>query len=139
MAPSLPNAESQWLSQMAAMRQAIAELKLNRSDGDAHGYEDSLVVDDSDLTGDSGSDELWNVFSDEEQEEYSSDMLDCIDDSIHGENIKEQGYGQAWLRSECIAFTNTRAGIDAEELKQQLSAILASDIKSSDIPVVPLI
>ena len=134
MSPSLETAESQWLSQLTAMRNAIAELKLDdQPNGQAQAYGQDIVVDDEDLTGGSGSDDLWNVFSDQEDEGYSSDMLDGVHDYSPDLNAENRPYGREWLKSKCFAFADRKVGLNPEELEQQLSAILASDMKDDEL------
>lgn len=130
MSLSLANAESEWLAHYASLRQTLAELKTKQPVGETNGYGHDIVLDDADLIGGSGSDDLWNVFSDdEEDEEYSSDMLDSIPDSQNDKPKLAFPYGQEWLRSKCIALASSKSGMDAEELQQQLSAMLASDMR----------
>ena len=130
MSPSLENAESEWLAQYAALRQTLAELRMGQLNGETKGYGHDIMLDDEDLVGGSGSDDLWNVFRDDEQDdEYSSDMLDGVTDFPNGEIKSPHPYGQEWLRSKCLAFASSKSGMDAEELRQQLSAMLASDMR----------
>lgn len=130
MSPSLENAESKWLAQYAALRQTLAELKLEQPNRETKGYGRDIVLDKKDLTGGSGSDDLWNVYRDDEQDGgYSSDMLDVHTDSPNGNPMSAYSYGQEWLRSKCLAFASKQSGMDAEELQQQLSAMLASDMR----------
>ena len=136
MSPTLETAESQWLSQLTAMRQAIAELKLadqSKSLDQAHGRD--IVVDDDDLTGASGSDDLWNAFSDETDSSYSSDMLDGIEVASPGLGASEHPWGHVWLRSKCLGIAGRKSGLDAEALQQQLSAMLASDMRDDELQV----
>lgn len=118
------------------MRNAIAELKLDdQPNGQAQAYGQDIVVNDEDLTGGSGSDDLWNVFSDEEDDEYSSDMLDGVDDYSPDLNVETGPYGNEWLKSKCFAIANTKVGLNPEELEQQLSAMLASDMKDDELQI----
>ena len=134
MLPSLEIAESQWLSQLTAMRQAIAELKLDdQSNGQDQAYGQDIVVDDDDLTGTSGSDDLWNVFSDETDSSYSSDMLDGIEDSSPGLEASLRPWGHGWLRSKCLNIASRKSGLDAAALQQQLSAMLASETRDDEL------
>ena len=134
MSPSLETAESQWLSQLTAMRQAIAELKLDdQSNSQDQAYGRDIVVDDDDLTGASGSDDLWNAFSDETDSSYSSDMLDGVEDALPGLEASEHSWGHEWLRSKCLGIAGRKFELDAEALQQQLSAMLASDIRDDEL------
>ena len=134
MLPSLETAESQWLSQLTAMRQAIAELKLDdQSNGQDQAYGHDIVVDDDDLTGTSGSDDLWNAFSDETDSSYSSDMLDGFEDSSPGLDASNRPWGHRWLESKCSSIAGRKIELDAGALQQQLSAMLASDMKDDEL------
>ena len=136
MSPSLEKAESQWLSQLTAMRQAIAELKLDdQSNNQDQAYGRDIVVDDDDLTGTSGSDDLWNAFSDETDSSYSSDMLNGIEDASPGLEASQHPWGHEWLRSKCLGIACKKSGLDAEALQQQLSAMLASDMKDDELQI----
>ena len=123
MSPAAGSAESQWLAQLAAMREAIAGLKLDQVNVSVQGYGHDLLVEDDDLTGDSGNDDIWDVFSDEEDHEYSSDLLEG-DDEVPSDGKDSQD----WLRSKCLAFTSGKSGLDASELQEELWALLASDV-----------
>lgn len=130
MSSSLENAESEWVAQYAALRQTLNELRIEQPNGESRGYGHDIMLDDEDLTGSSGSDDLWNVFSDDEQDrEYSSDMSGGVTESPSGKSKSAYSYGQEWLRSKCLAFASSKSGMDAEELQQQLSAMLASDMR----------
>ena len=136
MSPSLEKAELQWLSQLTAMRQAIAELKLDdQSNNQDQAYGRDIVVDDDDLTGTSGSDDLWNAFSGETDSSYSSDMLDGIEDASPGLEASEHPWGHEWLRSKCLGIAGRKTALDAEALQQQLSAMLASDMKDDELQI----
>lgn len=129
MSPSVASAHSQWLAQLAAMREAIAELKLDQASGDAQAYGHDIEVDDNDFSGSSGSDDIWDVSSEGEDVEYSSDHLEGTEpDRLNG-YVEAYGYGPAWLRSKCVTFASRRSGLDGEELEEQLLALLASDSK----------
>lgn len=137
MSPALRNAKSEWLAQYAALRQMLANLNIERPNGETKAYGHDMILDDEDLTGGSGSDDLWNVFSDDEEDrEYSSDMLDCVKDSPNSEVKSAYSYGQEWLGSKCLAFASSRSGMDAEELQQQLSAMLASDMRGMHVRIL---
>ena len=126
MSLSVESAHSQWLAQLAAMREAIAELKLDQASADAQAYGHDIEFDD--FSGSSGSDDIWDVISEGEDEEYSSDHLEGAEDLLNG-HVEDYGYDPAWLRSKCVTFASRRSGLDAEELEEQILALLASDSK----------
>ena len=130
-----PAAESQWLAQLAAMRDAIAGLKLDQSNGSMQDYGCDLLVEDDDLTGDSGNDDIWDVFSEEEDNDYCSDLLDG-EESFLDRNTSIDGYDPSWLHGKCLEFTSGKSGLDASELQQELSALLASDMRGSLISML---
>ena len=130
MSSSLENAESEWLAQYASLRQTLAELTTKLPNVETEGYGHDIVLDEEHLTGGSCSDDIWNVFSDDEQDGgYSSDMLDGITDLPNYKPKTADLHGQEWLKINCLAFASSRSGMDAEELQQQLFAMLASDMR----------
>ena len=135
MSPSPDSAEFTWLSQLAAMRQAIAELKSDHPDEQTHIYGRDLIVDDEDFSDNTGSDDIWNVFSDNEDDEYSSDMLDGVDRSIPGWVETNHEYDHVWLMDKCSTLLGVRAGLTSEELSQHLSAMLGSDMTNDELQI----
>ena len=79
MSPSADTAASQWLEQLATMRAAIAELKLPKTNGDSKdlSYENDYDLDDDDLSPASGSDELWDIISHEDENDFSEESHDA--------------------------------------------------------------
>lgn len=130
MSPSFQSAQSQWLAQLASMRAAIEELKLNQVDSNTQSYGCDLLLDDDDLTGCSGSDDVWDILS-EEEDEYSSDHLDGEEKAHFDGDIDR--YGDEWLRSKTVAFASRRSGLDPHELEEQIIALLASDSKGTNL------
>ncbi|KAI9820347.1 MAG: hypothetical protein M1827_005969 [Pycnora praestabilis] len=131
MAPStestLESAESQWLSQLTAMREAIAGLKLHQQDGEVEEYGHDIVVDDEDTSAGSVSDDLWDLISEEQGDKYSSDILDGTEEYSSNDGADGLGNGQEWLRAKCMDFTKRRSGLNADDLQEQIMALLASD------------
>ncbi|KAL9636349.1 MAG: hypothetical protein Q9164_002877 [Protoblastenia rupestris] len=133
MSQSFESAETEWLSQLAAMRHAIAELNPNQPNGDIKPYGHDLTIDDDELTGGSGSDDIWDISSQEDGADYSSDMLDGIDGVSPDETSEEDAYGSKWLRNKCHAFASRKSGLVEDELHEQLSAMLASDMQDDEL------
>lgn len=131
MSPSLDSAEAQWLTQLRAMREAIADLKLDQQNGDVRPYGQDLLVDDDDFTGGSGSDDIWDLISEEEGEIYSSDYIDGEEDSVPQNGADGAGYGQEWLTGKCISFARGRKRVNPDEVQQQIISLLASDNNST--------
>ena len=122
----METAQSQWLAQLAGMRQAIAELKLDQISNTAPSYGQDLLVDD-DLTGGSGSDDIWDILSEEEDDEYSSDLLDEAEDPLSNGHIDGVSRGLEWLGMRTTSLASQKSGLDAQELQGQILAMLASD------------
>ena len=133
MSPSFADAESQWLSQLAAMRQAIADLKLGGTNGEVQAYGHDIEIDEDDLTVGSGSDDLWNVFSEDETGDYSSDMLDGVEDLMLESYAGSVEHGLSWLKNRCVAYANQKGGLASEELQLQLSGLLASGLNDVEL------
>ena len=130
MSPSLADTESKWLTQYAAMRQTLAEVRIEQLDDKGVGYGDDIVLEYENVTGSTSSDALWEMFDDDEQDtEYSSDELNGIIDLPDNNSETAHSRGQEWLRSKCLAYTSSRPGVDGEELQQRLIALLASNIR----------
>ena len=134
MSPALESAEAQWLAQLRSMREAIADLKLDQQVGDGQPYGHDIPVDDYEDTGGSGSDDIWDIISEEDGEIYSSDYIDGEEDSLPQDSADGVNYGQGWLTEKCIAFARERTGLDHNEVQQQITLLLASD-SNSMLPV----
>ena len=129
MSPLLADTEAKWLAQYAAMRQTLAELRMEHPNDVITQYGRDIVLDDEDLTGSSSLDDLWDMFSHDEQD--AGDSIDTIDNLIVSSNgkLKSSYNEQSWLRSKCVAYTSSKPGVDAEKLQQKLSAMMASDLR----------
>lgn len=124
------SAESQWLTQLSAMRQAIAELKLPKDDPakDQLSYGSDLDLDlDEDYSSPGTVDDIWDVLSSDDE------SLDELDD-INGVPLPPTtAYDRAWLESKCQALATQKPGINAGELVQQIAAVLAADSSDDEL------
>ncbi|KAJ4376494.1 putative steryl acetyl hydrolase mug81 [Neocucurbitaria cava] len=132
MSPSAEDAHAQWLEQLAAMRKAIAELNLPADAGKAPAYGDDLEFDDDDFSGTASGEDIWDIISDEYEEDYSSDQLDQYPDGRTGAST----YDQQWLAAKCADVARMSSGLDAGALKEQISAILASDSNNEELQMM---
>lgn len=121
---TVDSAEAQWIQQLATMRAALAELNLPSMNRDIKSIDDD---DDDDFTSGNSGDDVWDFISDSEEELYSSDILDDPTPNEAFGQIKSADYGPAWLKSRCIGFAGKREGLSAEDLQEQIMALLASD------------
>ena len=123
MSPSLDNAQSQWLAQLTAMREAIAELKIPTDGEKARIYGQDILLDDDELSGTASEDDIWDLISDEWEDGYSSDHLD----EVGGVGPTQNVYDQTWLSRKCDTIAQRSSGLNGPALQEQITAILASD------------
>ena len=132
MSPAaLESAEAKWREQLAAMRAALADLKLPAKSANGvastYGSEYSFDEDDDFTSGNSG-DDVWDFISDSEGDVYSSEPYDdLVPESEPSTSANAGGYGPQWLRSKCIGFAARKQGLSGEDLQEQIMALLASD------------
>jgi antiviral helicase SLH1 len=126
MSTSLDSAQAQWLEQLEAMRKAIAELNLPPDAEHTPAYGDDLDLDDDDLSGTASGEDIWDIISTENEDGYSSDHLDVYPDG----QPSGGSYDQQWLAEKCADVARRGTGLDAGALKEQISAVLASDSNS---------
>ena len=134
MSPSIESAQSQWIIQLASMRNAIAELKLDEASRDVKPYGHNLTYDD-DVSGGSSSDDIWDMNSDNDDDEYSSDLLDGPEKPYTNGYSDEVQYGNEWLEAKLTTFGSRGSGLGMEELQEQVLALLASDSIGTLIPL----
>lgn len=137
MSPSADTAASQWLEQLAAMRAAIAELKLPQTNGNSKdaSYDDDYGLDDDDLSPASGSDDIWDIISDEDEDDFSEESVEpafAYQQAEHEEASSPIG-SRGWLRSCCVDVSSRGSGLDADTLEQQITAVLASDSSDDEL------
>ncbi|TKA64337.1 hypothetical protein B0A49_06437, partial [Cryomyces minteri] len=135
MSPSAETAESLWLAQLSAMREAIAELKLPRQD-DGQAYGQDIVVDDEDFSGTNSSDDIWDLISDDEDDPYSSDQLDGADGYGSDVFVDGDAYDQSWLRKQCMEVATRSSGLDSDALQEQLMAALSSNSDDGELQML---
>ena len=131
MSPLLGSMESEWHSQLQSMREAIAELKLHGRNGDTRSYGHDIIIDEGRITGGSENDDIWDLWSDVEEFEESSDMLDGVD--VYEPVLKDGQfrYNRDWLRLGCISVAKGRSALEDGQLEEQILTLLASDMKGA--------
>ena len=115
-------AESQWLAQLTAMREAIADLKLPKDPAVQSNYGSDLDLDlDEDYSSPGTVDDIWDVISSDDE---TSDDLD----DINGVPLPSaSAYDRTWLDGKCFDLAARKSGLDPVELSQQIMAALAAD------------
>ena len=131
MGDAMFEGETQWLSQVAAMREAIASLQLPPLQDATQMYGADLQLDDD--SNDSLDDDIWEVSS--EFDESPPSAHDGIE--INGiktpDDTTGTRYDKSWLRQQCTNLAKMRSGIEAEDLSQQITALLASDLSDDEL------
>ncbi|KAI9851546.1 MAG: hypothetical protein M1838_003378 [Thelocarpon superellum] len=135
MSPSvLADAESQWLAQLTAMREALAELKvpLTPQNGELHVYGQDIPLDEDDVSGSSSADDLWDYVTNE------NDLVDDHRPDHRGDPSQPTGgmsdhYGPQWLATTCEGFARRHPGISSKDLQEQLLAILMNDADENEL------
>lgn len=134
MSPSSVNeAEAQWLGQVAAMKAAIAELKLpDKTPNGDRAYDDDQDDDDFDLSSAGpGPHDVWDFISDSEFDELGLDSGDLMDGT---DGLEEEApYGPQWFSLKCMEVAAHRDGIPAETLQQQIQEALKSDQREDEL------
>ncbi|SMR47532.1 unnamed protein product [Zymoseptoria tritici ST99CH_3D1] len=129
MSPSADSAAAQWLEQLAAMRAAIADLKLPQTNGqvDTEAYGSDLDLNDDDLSPGSGSDDIWDLISEEEDDTFSEESADVPEVATIAAEAQAKDGSRDWLRTKCENVARKGNGLDASSLEEQIVAVLASD------------
>lgn len=135
MAPSsVTDAEAQWLAQVAAMKAAIAELKLpsHAPNGDTTASSAGGDDDDFDLSSVSGdTHDVWDFISDSELDELGLDSGDLMDGTDGVD--QEPPYGPQWFLEKCTAVSAHRDGLPAETLQLQILEALKSNQREDEL------
>lgn len=110
------------MAQMAAMREAIAGLKLPLTYDTSSQYGSDIDLDEDDFTDGSSFDEIWDMSDEADQD--SSESFDGI--GVADVQLDDGDFGQAWLKRRCYEIAGSKGGLDAQDLQQQITAILAA-------------
>lgn len=117
--------QTQWLSQLAAMRQAIADLNLPKpTESTVH----DLDLDfDEDYSSPATVDDIWDIISSDDE------TTDDFDD-INGVPLSPSSpYDQSWLEEKCGNLAIRKPGVDSTELVQNITAALAADSADDEL------
>lgn len=137
MPPSATEAEAQWLAQVAAMKAAIAELRLTQPNQAPNGNSavdgrDDIEDEDFDLSsGSGGAHDVWDFISDSELEELGLDSGDLMDGTDGFP--QEPAYGPQWFTTKCIEVAAHRDGLPAETLQEQIQEALRSTQQEDEL------
>ena len=123
--------ETQWRAQMAQIRQTMASLPLSPVEGGSM-YGSDLGLDEDELSEDSFEDDIWEVEDDAEESPPSDHFQEDINGDGNLAKAANGVYDRVWLQEKCGSFAKTRS-VDAHELEQQITAILASDSSDDEL------
>ena len=139
MSPTREAAEVKWLAQLASMRDAVAELKLDENYRKKEEYGYGLFLDEEDFSGGSGGDDVWDIDSEEDDDDvddgYSTNLPDSLRNHDDSNAAEDGSYGKNWLRKSCVAFALRKSGLNANEMEDQIMALLASGNQGAVIPI----
>jgi antiviral helicase SLH1 len=136
MSPSLDTAESQWLSQLTAMRAAIAELDLPNEYQGGFEYGKGIIVDNDEPLNLTSVDDLWDLISDVSEEVITSDDQDVFPVAAKEHASATIGYDRIWLQEQCAKVAKRNSGLNAMALEDQVQAILASDSSDEELQMM---
>ncbi|KAK9771279.1 putative Helicase mug81 [Seiridium cardinale] len=114
------DAEARWREQFAAMKSALAELKLPASDKVQEDSSD-FDLDDAFTSGNSG-DDVWDFIEDSEEDLWSSDFIE----DANGQ-LGEGSYGPTWFAKQCASVASKRDGLSPDAFQAQILEILTSN------------
>jgi len=126
----------QWLGQLQAMRAAIAELRLtaqNLENGIPYGHD--IVINDSSSASPSEEDDVWDFISDKDDRPSSSDEFDSTDGDAEPV-AKATSYDSRWLASMCDDVSRRTSGLDSQELRERVFAVLSSNMEDDELQIV---
>ncbi|KPI41227.1 putative helicase mug81 [Cyphellophora attinorum] len=133
MAPVFQS-EEQWLAEVRAMREAMANLPPLESLPHLNQH---MYGDDIDLTYSSNDEEdIWDVDGDSDPDDTPPSEDAHINGFSTPELPAQSGHSRSWLKQKCQDFSRTRSGIDAADLEQQLVALLASDSSDEELQML---
>lgn len=129
------DALSQWLAQMKEMQDAVAKLNLPQSTN-AVPYGQDIDVGESPSPGTSSDDDIWDLISaddDASDEDLSSDEGFAEHYQASERKGSSRAYDRDWLAQVCAQVAAGKSGLEASDLQDHVSALLASDIADEDL------
>ncbi|KAI1093636.1 Sec63-domain-containing protein [Rostrohypoxylon terebratum] len=128
MPPSMSEAEARWREQFAAMKAALADLKLP---GKNPSIESELNLDfdldDEDFTSGNSGDDVWDFIDDSEEDLYSSDFIEKANGQPGGGS-----YGPAWLSQQCSIIAS-KNGLSSDAFQAQVLDVLNSQRSEEEL------
>lgn len=123
------DAEARWREQFAAMKAALAELKLPANN--AAQEESDFDLDDAFTSGNSG-DDVWDFIEDSEEDLWSSDFVDEANGQVDGDNV----LGSSWFAKQCATVASKKDGLSPDAFQAQILEILTSNQSEEQVSSV---
>ena len=134
MSLSLDSAQSQWLTQLRNFQATLESLR-KQIDSTTESYGQGLDEEDDDLTGESSSDDIWDVPFEAEDDESSDPSEESGGIAVNGFPNGE-GFTDDSFQNKIEEFATCHTGLDAHELQRQIRALLASDSTDDELQVL---
>ncbi|KAI0185389.1 Sec63 Brl domain-containing protein [Xylaria flabelliformis] len=127
---SMSDAEAQWRAQFAAMKSALADLKLPQQH-QQHSHS-ALGADtdfyEEDLTSGNSGDDVWDFISESEEDLYSSDFIDDTN------GIPDNGEdGIYWFAKQCSTISAKKGGLSSDVFQAQILDVLSSSKSEGEV------
>ena len=139
MSPSVDDALSQWLAQLAEMKAAIAELKSTNeiSNSTPFGGDIQKELETFDVRPQKGNildlvGREYDTYDESEEDTSSNDLTDTQN------GVSSGIYDQGWLQQQCQRVEKQGSELDSNQLYDQVSATLVSDSSGMGRLVLPL-
>jgi len=120
------------MSQMKAMREAIAELKLPQTNGQSLTYGHDIVVGEDECLSVSIGDDIWDLLSSDD--EISANTDNGVEHEESASLVSVELRNADWLDMICAQTASRKSGLDPGDLEEHISALLASDMKGKLVP-----
>ncbi|KAI1461942.1 Sec63-domain-containing protein [Annulohypoxylon moriforme] len=129
MSPSMSEAEAQWREQFAAMKAALADLKLPGKNPSIQAELNlDFDLDDEDFTSGNSGDDVWDFIDDSEEDLYSSDFIEEADGQPGGSS-----YGADWFSQQCSVIASKKNGLSFDAFQAQVLDVLNSQRSEDEV------
>ncbi|KAI4865811.1 Sec63-domain-containing protein [Hypoxylon rubiginosum] len=126
---SVSEAEARWREQFAAMKAALADLKLPKNSPSSE-TELSLDfdLDDADFTSGNSGDDVWDFIDDSEEDVYSSDFVEETNGQIDSGTDK-----LSWFAEQSSIVASKKGGLSPDAFQAQILEILGSQRSEDEL------
>ncbi|KAI1766214.1 Sec63-domain-containing protein [Hypoxylon sp. FL1150] len=125
MASSMSEAEARWREQFAAMKAALADLKLPKNHPSK---ETDFDLDDDDFTSGNSGDDVWDFIDDSEEDVYSSDFIEDTNGQVVG-----GANNLVWFAEQCSIVASKKGGLSSDAFQARILEILGSQRSEDEL------